>query len=108
MTEFNPDNIESRYIYLDDPCDDTNPMGPVWSRMDAGISADGQKSKKASKRQQWSFPAIWWPTAAADDRRRCAAARRVNAGELGQRMVAGGGCCSGFSSSVEKDPRERE
>ncbi|PON58968.1 hypothetical protein PanWU01x14_162830 [Parasponia andersonii] len=46
MTIFDPDSMGLRYIYLDDPCYDTNPTGPVWSRMDDGIFASNEKSER--------------------------------------------------------------
>ncbi|PON39038.1 hypothetical protein PanWU01x14_307880 [Parasponia andersonii] len=45
MAIFYLDSMGLRYIYIDDPCDNTNPTGLVWSRMDAGIFAGVQKSK---------------------------------------------------------------
>ena len=48
MANFDPDSMGSRYVYLDDPYDDTNPTEPVWSRMVARIFAGGQKSENGS------------------------------------------------------------
>ncbi|PON57581.1 hypothetical protein PanWU01x14_173010 [Parasponia andersonii] len=45
MAIFDPDSMRLKYIYLDDPCDDTNPTGPVWSQMDAGIVVGGRISE---------------------------------------------------------------
>ncbi|PON77869.1 hypothetical protein PanWU01x14_022230 [Parasponia andersonii] len=46
MTIFDPDSMGLRYIYLDNLCDDTNPTGPVWSRMDVGIFAGDKKTER--------------------------------------------------------------
>ncbi|PON32794.1 hypothetical protein PanWU01x14_358250 [Parasponia andersonii] len=45
MAIFYPDSMGLRYIYFEDLCDDTNPMGPVGGRMVARIVAGGQKSE---------------------------------------------------------------
>ncbi|PON68975.1 hypothetical protein PanWU01x14_092920, partial [Parasponia andersonii] len=48
MATFNPCKMGLRYIYLDDPCDETNSKGLVGGRMVAGIVTGGQKFDLAS------------------------------------------------------------
>ncbi|PON31745.1 hypothetical protein PanWU01x14_367330 [Parasponia andersonii] len=48
MAIFNTGKMGLRYIYLDDPCDETNPTGPVGGRMVTRIVAGGQKSEMAT------------------------------------------------------------
>ncbi|PON39695.1 hypothetical protein PanWU01x14_303350 [Parasponia andersonii] len=54
MTTFNSVKMGLRYIYLDDPCDETNPTGLVRGRMVIGIVAGDEKSDSAF----WSFSGI--------------------------------------------------
>ncbi|PON71310.1 hypothetical protein PanWU01x14_074500 [Parasponia andersonii] len=59
MTTFNPGKMGLRYIYLDDPCNETNPTRPVGGRMVAGIVAGSQKTETTT----FSSPATVAPLA---------------------------------------------
>ncbi|PON32039.1 hypothetical protein PanWU01x14_364750, partial [Parasponia andersonii] len=71
MTTFNPSKMGLRYIYLDDPYDETNLTGPIGGRMDVGIFASDEKTEAAISpplAMAGSFGALqlvgagsWWP-----------------------------------------------
>ncbi|PON63874.1 hypothetical protein PanWU01x14_128510 [Parasponia andersonii] len=99
MASFDPDSMWLRYIYLDDLCDDTNPTGLVWSRMDAEIFAGDKKSE----RPLVSSPSTAAAPAAGDWL--VVVQGRLNGDLLGQKEL---GRRRGFLWPRERRGRERE